>query len=272
MTGGSRASYPADPACSGARRLAPFASHPHLDNLPPLDGDTVTGGETLVTRAQGIARFMHLFPEGFSGKVFWNEERGYKWQAHQECRKVFGKTALTGLVQKGHYQEVVTRAKAVIGMVNLLASFELMALNDGLKAAPAQERFSHGLLDLLHGDSPYEDRFTRFAEHLSTLPQKQAPVLKWPIQTILPFLFDPKQHMFLKPQVTRQAASRYAFDLRYDPEPNWATYHQLLLLCQLLEEDLKDLHPKDYIDIQSFIFSIGDDKYKAPPHHLGTYP
>jgi len=244
---------------------AGIASHPHLDNLPPLDGDTVTSGEAFVTRAQGIARFRQLFPEGFSGKAYWNEERGYKWVAHQESAKLLGRKALEGLLERGDYQEIANRARKVIGMVNLLASFEIMALNDGLKAGPAQERFGPALFQFLHGESSYEQRFTQFADVLSTLPQKQAPVFKWPVQTILPFLFNPTQHMFLKPQVTRQAANRHAFDLRYDAEPNWTTYRQLLRLCQLLAEDLKDLGPKDYIDIQSFIWCIGDDNYKVLP-------
>ena len=140
-----------------------------------------------------------------------------------------------------------------------------MAIRDGLNRAEDKQRFALALFELLHGSGRYETRFTEFTEALSALPQKQAPVLKWPVQTVLPFLFDPTQHMFLKPQVTRQAARRCAFDLRYDPHPNWTTYSQLLELCRILFRDVNRLKPRDYIDLQSFIWCIGDDSYQAPP-------
>jgi hypothetical protein len=90
-------------------------------------------------------------------------------------------------------------------------------------------------------------------------------VLTWPTQTILPFLFDPVRHMFLKPAVTRQAAARCAFDLKYEAQPRWTTYSRLLKFCDILFQELSDLNPRDYIDLQSFIWSIGDDSYKAKP-------
>jgi len=76
---------------------------------------------------------------------------------------------------------------------------------------------------------------------------------------MLPFLFDPTRHMFLKPQVTRQAARLCAFDLKYGSHLNWTTYAPLLELCRILFRELHRLNPSDYIDLQSFIWCIGDD-------------
>jgi len=240
-------------------------SHPRLDHLPPLVGDSLTEGDTYITLEQGIDRFLRLFPEGFHGTSFDKEERGYKERAHHEAIRLLSRDALNDLILRQDYDQVATRALQVIQRVNLLFPQEQMAIRDGLKSAEDQRRFALALFELLHGSISYETRFPKFTEALSALPQKQAPVLKWPVQTILPFLFDPTQHMFLKPQVTRQAARRCAFDLNYDPHPNWTTYSQLLELCRILFRELARLKPRDYIDLQSFIWCIGDDNYETLP-------
>jgi hypothetical protein len=145
-------------------------------------------------------------------------------------------------------------------MVNLPTRWDHMALNDGLKQGADRKRFAEALFERLHGKGRLEDRFNDFAKVLGSLPQRQSPVFTWPNQTILPILFDPTGEMFLKPGVTRQAAIRCAFNLRYKPEPTWETYSQLLTLCDVLRKDLADLQPRDNIDIQSFIWLVGDRK------------
>jgi len=63
----------------------------------------------------------------------------------------------------------------------------------------------------------------------------------------------------------RQAAARYAFDLKYEAQPRWTTYSRLLKFCDILFQEFRDVKPRDCIDLQSFIWSIGDDSYKARP-------
>jgi len=244
---------------------ASVISHPRLDNLAPLAGDSVTGDQTYVSLAQGITRFHHLFPDGLTSEAFHRHERDYKWTAHLECVRALSKQELDSLLKRGGYEEIAHRAKHVINMVNLLGSFEVMALNDVLKSPKTQQQFAEALFNLLHGDGPFELRFTGFADMLAALPQKKSPVLKWSIQTIFPFLCTPSTHMFLKPEVTQQAALRCAFDLRYEAKPNWTTYSRLLKLCEILSHELRALKPKDYIDLQSFIWCIGDDSYTKSP-------
>jgi hypothetical protein len=59
----------------------------------------------------------------------------------------------------------------------------------------------------------------------------------------------------MKPRVTRAIAELCDFELNYKPEPNWLTYKSLLEFAAMLKELLKDLEPRDYIDVQSFIWS-----------------
>jgi hypothetical protein len=60
------------------------------------------------------------------------------------------------------------------------------------------------------------DLYFAAVRDLSWVASKSSP--SWPVATILPYLADPSRFMLLKPEVTRQAAERYPFDLMYDPE------------------------------------------------------
>jgi hypothetical protein len=69
-------------------------------------------------------------------------------------------------------------------------------------------------------------------------------------------------HIFLKPNVTRLAAREYGFPFRYISKPSWETYASLLDFAAVVRRDLRDLRPRDMIDIQSFIWVQGSDEYE----------
>jgi hypothetical protein len=60
--------------------------------------------------------------------------------------------------------------------------------------------------------------------------------------------------MFLKPEVTKQAASTFQFDLRYEATPNWETYDALLRMGRVYLELLIPFGARDFVDVQSFIY------------------
>jgi hypothetical protein len=87
--------------------------------------------------------------------------------------------------------------------------------------------------------------------------------LTWPVVTVFGFLAQPDRHMFLKPNVTRVAAVQYGFAFGYQSRPNWATYSDLLALATWVKRDLKDLGPRDMIDLQSFLWVQGSEEYRG---------
>jgi hypothetical protein len=99
-------------------------------------------------------------------------------------------------------------------------------------------------------------------EVVAGLPRKQTRVLTWPLLTVFGFIADPKTHMFLKPNVTRTAAAAYGFDFRYRSKPSWETYASLLEFARRVRRDVRDLRPRDMIDLQSFIWVQGSDEYE----------
>jgi hypothetical protein len=94
-------------------------------------------------------------------------------------------------------------------------------------------------------------------------PESLAPrVLTWPLVTVFGFIAQPGAHIFLKPTVTRAAASEYGFEFRYESRPSWDTYASLLEFAAAVRRDLRDLRPRDMIDIQSFLWVQGSDEYQ----------
>jgi hypothetical protein len=136
-----------------------------------------------------------------------------------------------------------------------------MALRDAVRAPAGARAFAHGLFDWLYGPGLLEERFGRWCDVVAGLPRRQTRVLTWPLLTVFGFLAHPEAHMFLKPNVTRLAARRYGFDLAYTSKPAWPTYARVLTFAETVRRDVRDLRPRDMIDLQSFIWVQGSSEY-----------
>lgn len=203
-------------------------------------------------------KFLSYFPEGFDDEAY--VERAYKWQAHCQWREALGPSTFRSLLRQGNYGEIALRALRIEGRTNLIFSFEKMALRDGVRGDGA-ETFAKGLYNLLHGRASLERRFEAWVEALSALPRKQTRVVAWPVATVFGFLAQPSQHLFIKPNVMRRAAAAIGLDFDYAPRPNWPSYASALKLAEELKRGLRDMHPRDMIDIQSFLWVQGSDEY-----------
>jgi hypothetical protein len=136
-----------------------------------------------------------------------------------------------------------------------------MALRDAVKSSAGAKTFAHGLYDFLYAGGSLEHRFERWIEAVGSLPRRQTRVLTWPLVTVFGFIALPKQHIFLKPNVTKIAAQRYGFDFQYKSRPAWPTYASLLDFAERIRSDQRELRPRDMIDLQSFMWVQGSDEY-----------
>src|SRR5690349_65985 len=207
-------------------------------------------------------KFLRIFPGGFRDPEYLELERDYKWQAHQRWRNVLGPEQLEALVQQGRYSELAGLAIGIESRTNLLFSFEKMALRDAVRSRTGARQFALGLQDFLYGHDDLEGRFARWCATIGTLPRRQTRVLTWPLVTVFGFIAEPKQHIFFKPRVTQTAATAYGFDLNYRSQPGWSTYTRVLEFADRIRRDNRDLRPRDYIDLQSFIWVQGSDEYE----------
>ena len=191
------------------------------------------------------ARFLADYKQGFASPRYAQDERDYKLKAKARLD-----TSLP-LDQAIQGKGLGEAALAVFRATNLLAPFEMMRVQHLLR-------------------SPSADGFVRAAAHFAA--GEGAPALadmaslakpheaaKWTIVTYLPFLWRPETHMFLKPEVTKDFAERvgHGFIHAYTPALDVAVYDSLLDLAARTEQEIADLHPRDRIDVQSFIWVVG---------------
>ncbi len=218
------------------------------------------------TAKKGPARcrrkFLKIFPKGFYDEKYIDWERGYKWDAHSRWEETLGREVHRALIADGDYNEVARRAVGIESRTNLLFSFEKMALRDAVKPKAGAKAFAEGLYEFLYGRGSEQARFERWCAVVGALPRRQTRVLTWPVLTIFGFLALPEAHFFLKPMVTRVAAREYGFDFHYHSRPNWECCSNLLEFARVVSHDLRDLRPRDMIDIQSFLWVQGSDEYK----------
>ena len=207
-------------------------------------------------------KFLRFFPGGFADETYIDWERGYKQTAHQQWMEQLGRAEFRSLLDKEDFAEVAARAVRIESRTNLLFSFEKMALRDAVKPPSGARAFAAGLFDLLHGGGSMQRRFERWIEVVGSLPRRQTRVLTWPVVTVFGFIAQPKEHFFLKSNVTRIAAREYGHEFQYKSRPNWDTYRNLLEFAETVRHDQRDLGPRDMIDIQSFLWVQGSDEYE----------
>jgi hypothetical protein len=212
--------------------------------------------------ARARKKFLRFFPGGFFDETYIDWERDYKAQAHERWQELLDRRTHRALLGDGNAEEAARRAVAIESRTNLLFSFEKMALRDAVKTAAGAKAFAGGLYDFLYGTGGDARRFERWCEVVAGLPRRQTRVLTWPLLTVFGFIAQPDRHIFLKPNVTRVAARAYGFDFDYRSRPNWETYASLRAFAERVRRDVRDLRPRDMIDIQSFIWVQGSDEYE----------
>ena len=208
-------------------------------------------------------KFLGYFPKGFRDPDYQETERDYKVATHQRWVEELGEARFAELIRERQYEEIARRAARVEqrSQHSMIFSFEKMALRDAIRTPDGARAFALGLHDYLHGTGSLRDRFERWVSVVGSLPRRQTRVLTWPLVTVFGFIAQPRQHMFLKPTVTRTAARAYGFDFRYESRPRWEVYESLLDFAAQVRRDTQDLGPRDMIDLQSFIWVQGSDEY-----------
>jgi hypothetical protein len=206
-------------------------------------------------------KFLKYFPDGFQDEKYLAWERAYKQETHERWEAALSRDAWAGLLAEKRHVEVATRAVRIESRTHLLFSFEKMALRDAVRSPAGARRFAEGLFAFVHGPGDPVDRFDAWRDVVAGLPRRQTRVLTWPVLTVFAFIARPKEHVYLKPVVTRRAAEAYGFDFEYASRPEWPTYESLLRFARLVMRDQRDLGPRDFIDAQSFLWVMGSDEY-----------
>jgi hypothetical protein len=232
-----------------------------------LEVPIISGAKRLSKRAitRHKKRFLRFFPDAFRDERYIAWERTYKWESHKLWNKLLNKEDYQKLLLRGDYPEIANRALQVESKTKppFLFSFEKMALRDALRTAHGARLFSEGLNTLLYERGPLKNRFIEWVVAVMELPRKQSRVASWPILTFFPFIAQPAKYMILKPTAMLNAAYELGYDFDYSSKPSYRTYESLLQFADLVKDEISELHPKDYHDVQTFLWVIGSAEYEA---------
>ncbi len=194
-----------------------------------------------------MRRFAQFFPSGLHGSASISSERTYKATAADRLKAALPLAAAA----EASDADAQRLAQASI-QTNMLSRFEAARLRDTLQGATGG-RFVQGAARFAMGET---------AAGAAAMTAAVAPHgrISWPLVTYLPFLWDYSTQMFLKPNVTADFADRvgHSFRHRYSAEPNAETYEALLDLAAATRDAIRSLEPRDNIDIQSFIWVVGE--------------
>lgn len=196
-------------------------------------------------------RFLRIFRDGFKSAAYPEYERDYKLAAKKKLDEGLPLDSALNGSNLGEAALMVFRA------TNLLSPFEKSRLQEALRG-PHADAFVRGAARFAQGE--VRDGLAAMEKSL-----KPHDVAKWTVVTYLPFLWSPNQHMFLKPTVTQNFASRvgHRFANDYVPQLDEAVYESLLDLAGQTEREIAALGPQDWIDVQSFIWVVGEYDGKA---------
>lgn len=208
-----------------------------------------------------LKKFLFYFKKGFTDPKYIAWEREYKWYAHKSFQEQLNKKEYERLLENKEYDSISAIAVKIESKTNLLFSFEKMALRDAIKTDEGARIFATGLFNYIYGGESLQKRFESFCTAISLLPRIQTRVLTWPVVTVFGFIGNPKEHIFLKPRVTKEAAAKYQFPFLYNSKPNWQTYQSLLSFAAKIKSETSSYQPKDNIDAQSFIWVMGSEEY-----------
>ena len=244
--------------------LASDQTDPILDNLPPFvekDGDFLLPSDR-ITFDMAVAKFLEVYPGGFYDPMYESAgkggERGYKVAACNRYEQLLGNGKGEALLAADRVEDLVACTKKIEGPLNLLAVQEKSAFKEGLEDLDAARRFFQALFPAISA-APNAEFFNRFVDAVAALPTRGATSTdKWTVATLLPFLARPDAFIFVKPSITKNAAERLGFDIRYDAHPNWQTYEAVLRMSDIYRDKLASWKPRDFIDVQSFFWVTGD--------------
>jgi len=232
-----------------------IAESPLLDNLIHDIANSTTKYQTF---EDTLTLFQKGYNDGFYDAAYLSGEREAKENSHREALALLNEEALGALLDEGNAVEVCERALAIVNQTSMVFPNEKAALKKALSTQRAQIEFAESLQAVLYSDVKMRTRFDEFAHTLTRLG-----VSKWQVATYLLHVIQPHQHMFVKPTIMQQTAEQSGFNIQYAATVNWKTYDHVLRFSEYLFNELKatGLHPRDMIDVQSFMWCVTLGKF-----------
>ncbi len=231
---------------------------------PGLPKKAVARFESL---AQQILFFEKLFPGGFEGEKFTNDERGVAGVASKGGNKATAITVAREELSAAKFasatpEELFESATKVLKGTNIVFPIEGAIPFVGMEPK-ARAAAVAGLKQLLHGEGDYGLRVERFTSSVALKDKKGQPkIVSWPFATVFGALFNPTVNSCIKPTPFASQAATLGLVVEQKQAVTargYMQFHEVVTLTQtkLLEAGQK---PRDLLDVSSFIWRTHAEK------------
>ncbi len=175
---------------------------------------------------------------------------GHRDAVIEEARKQLSAAALDALISSQKYDQLWNVVATVFGRTDLVPAAQLRKP----KAATAEQLRALALAvrDLLHGKTPYDQRFDRY---LSALAGYFGEPARWEIATALSAIVHPSEHVYVQPTVFRLQLKASGTSRSLPTRPSSAAYGKLLVIARFVSSQLvsQGEKPRDLLDVHDFM-------------------
>lgn len=248
----------ADKPLDVAARVAHELSH-KLDDGHPERNVVPARSEAGATFEDQVAIFGMLFEKGFEDPEWLDRVRGVgngnRRKKHLEpaiadAQRLLAEDRLRGHLAAGEFEKVRADVLALLNATSLVNRKDREPLDE---LPPERlEDYAVAQVELLHGDGPLLDRFTRLMAALDT---EDGPKVTWPLVTTPLALLHPTEHVAVKPAPFRRQAEWMAPTLVFAKKPNGTLYRRFLKMARAVKASLTKagFAPRDLLDVHDFI-------------------
>ncbi len=219
-----------------------------------------------------VALFTQLYPGGFEDPEWIEEHRrtdGTPLKRHRTPISAEARDALSparceeALSSDGHqdFLEVIANLLARTDLVPVSHAKVLRGLDPDEK-----HRYVESVVDLLHGERRYEERFK---DHVETLEALFGERPNWRVATVLPGLVHPQEQVVVRRSAFVRQAGSVAPTARYSRRARVGAYRNFRRVAVGVRERLNAAghEPRDLLDVYDFIWTT---LRTSALEHLGT--
>ncbi|HYH99448.1 hypothetical protein [Hyalangium sp.] len=211
--------------------------------------------------------FEAKFVGGFQGESFVNDERGHPGskgkKGYKEAAIAFAREQLSPeRFKAASLEELFDAAKRVVQFTNIVHPMEGSIAFGSMKAED-RAPFITALGELLHGSGDYGARFERFVDSIPITDAKgKVKKITWPMATILPAMYHPREHVCVKPVYFEQQSLIVGLPTDKSAPPSGPGYSRFLAVALETQKKLIEAGqaPRDLMDVYSFIWLSQSEK------------
>lgn len=215
--------------------------------------------------------FRERFPGGFSGETYLAEERGGTELKNKAAHKQPGILLVQESLSAERFasapvEELFEALRKALSTAQIVHPHE-GPLAFGLIPEEARADVVQAFRDLLHGEGPYVDRIEALTARVPLVDKEgKTKAMTWPTATLLGALYQPEEHIAVKPTFFASHAPLVGHELPRSLPVNGENYARYLEVARATQERLVEAGeaPRDLMDVYAFIWRSHSEAAKKP--------